>query len=74
MVYANPTLIYHFAKDTELEKCDLETLKSIVTSGAPIGEATMQLCRRHLKLQDLRQGSVFVNKKLSLHSSKLALT
>uniref|UniRef100_A0A1I8EGW4 AMP-binding domain-containing protein n=1 Tax=Wuchereria bancrofti TaxID=6293 RepID=A0A1I8EGW4_WUCBA len=55
MAYVIPIFIYQCSKDVNLEKDDLESLKSIVTSGAPIGETTMQLCKKRLKLQDLRQ-------------------
>ncbi|KAK6110495.1 AMP-binding enzyme family protein [Brugia pahangi] len=55
MAYVIPIFIHQCSKDINLEKDGLESLKSIVTSGAPIGEATMQLCKERLKLQDLRQ-------------------
>ncbi|VDN31016.1 unnamed protein product [Gongylonema pulchrum] len=55
VLYAIPTLIHHFVNDAQLEKYDLETLKSVVISGAPVGEAIMQQCKKRLKLQDLRQ-------------------
>ncbi|VIO86750.1 Uncharacterized protein BM_BM2895 [Brugia malayi] len=55
VAYVIPIFIHQCSKDISLEKDGLESLKSIVTSGAPIGEATMQLCKKRLKLQDLRQ-------------------
>uniref|UniRef100_A0A0R3RVZ1 AMP-binding domain-containing protein n=1 Tax=Elaeophora elaphi TaxID=1147741 RepID=A0A0R3RVZ1_9BILA len=55
MAYVIPIFIHHCSKDVSLEENDLELLKSIVTSGLPIGETTMQLCKKRLKLQDLKQ-------------------
>ncbi|EJW86238.1 hypothetical protein WUBG_02849 [Wuchereria bancrofti] len=50
-----PRQVIDIIKKWKVRKDDLESLKSIVTSGAPIGETTMQLCKKRLKLQDLRQ-------------------
>uniref|UniRef100_A0A915PQD7 AMP-dependent synthetase/ligase domain-containing protein n=1 Tax=Setaria digitata TaxID=48799 RepID=A0A915PQD7_9BILA len=55
VAYVVPIFIHRCSKNVNLEKDNLESLKSIVTSGAPISERAMQLCRKRLKLQDLRQ-------------------
>ncbi|VDN01926.1 unnamed protein product [Thelazia callipaeda] len=55
IAYVIPTFVYYCSKDFNLEKSNLKPLRSVITSGAQIGEHTMKLCKKHLNLDDLRQ-------------------